>query len=50
MKTFARVLALLAVAASGLLYMGIRCAYRPARGKLWILRLLAKAVTPCHSA
>ena len=46
MKTIARLLALLSLAASGLLYVRIRAPIDPLRGSLWILRLLAEAVTP----
>ena len=46
MKTIARVLAVLSVAASSLLYARIRCPINPLKGSLWILRLLAEAVTP----
>ncbi|HET7269726.1 MAG TPA: alpha/beta hydrolase [Rubrobacter sp.] len=46
MKTIARLLAFLSVAASCLLYVRIRAPMNPLRGSLWILRLLAEAVTP----
>ena len=46
MKTIARLLAFLSVAASGLLYVRIRAPINPLLGSLWILRLLAEAVTP----
>ena len=46
MKTIARLLAFLSVAASSLLYVRIRAPINPLRGSLWILRLLAEAVTP----
>src|SRR5215207_4143981 len=46
MKTMARLLAFLSVAASSLLYVRIRAPINPLRGSLWILRLLAAAVTP----
>ena len=44
MKTIARLLAFLSVAASGLLYVRIRAPINPLLGSLWILRLLAEAV------
>src|SRR5215208_837713 len=46
MKTIARLLAFLSVVASSLLYLRIRAPINPLRGSLWILRLLAEAVTP----
>jgi acetyl esterase/lipase len=46
MKTIARLLAILSAAASSLLYVRIRAPINPVRGSLWILRLLAEAVTP----
>jgi len=46
MKTIARLLAFLSVAPSSLLYVRIRAPISPLRGSLWILRLLAEAVTP----
>ena len=46
MKTIARLLAFLSVVASSLLYVRIRAPINPLRGSLWILRLLAEAVTP----
>ena len=46
MKTVARMLAFLSVAASGLLYVQIRAPINPLQGTLWILRLLAEAMTP----
>ena len=46
MKTIARLLAFLSVAPSSLLYVRIRAPINPLRGSLWILRLLAEAVTP----
>ena len=46
MKTMARLLAVLSVAASSLLYVRIRAPIGPLRGSLWILRLLAAALTP----
>jgi acetyl esterase/lipase len=46
MKTIARLLASLSVAVSSLLYVRIRAPINPLRGSLWILRLLAEAVTP----
>jgi acetyl esterase/lipase len=46
MKTIARLLAFLSVAASSLLYVRIRAPINPLRGSLWILRLLAEAMTP----
>src|SRR5215208_308349 len=45
MKTIARLLAFLSVAPSSLLYVRIRAPINPLRGSLWILRLLAEAVT-----
>src|SRR5215217_4505041 len=46
MKTIARLLAFLSVAPSSLLYVRIRAPIYPLRGSLWILRLLAEAITP----
>ena len=46
MKTMARLLAFLSVAASSLLYMRVRAPINPLNRNLWILRLLAGAVTP----
>src|SRR5215211_992427 len=46
MKTIARLLAFLSVAVSSLLYVRIGHPINPLRGILWILRLLAEAVTP----
>src|SRR5829696_3776497 len=46
MKTIARLLAFLSAAASSLLYVRIRAPINPLRGTLWILRLLAEAMTP----
>jgi len=46
MKTIARLLAFLSVAASSLLYVRIGHPINPLRGILWILRLLAEAITP----
>src|SRR5918995_316053 len=46
MKTVARLLAFLSVVASSLLYVRIRAPINPLRGTLWILRLLAEAMTP----
>jgi hypothetical protein len=46
MKTIARLLAFLSVAPSSLLYVRIRAPINPLRGSLWILRLLAEAITP----
>lgn len=46
MKTIARLLAFLSVAASSLLYVRIGHPINPLRGSLWILRLLAEAATP----
>src|SRR5215208_1906904 len=46
MKTIARLLAFLSVAPSSLLYVRIRAPIYPLRGSLWILRLLAEAMTP----
>jgi hypothetical protein len=46
MKTIARLLAFLSAAASSLLYVRIRAPINPMRGSLWILRLLAEAITP----
>jgi acetyl esterase/lipase len=46
MKTVARLLAFLSVVASGLLYVRIGHPINPLRGNLWILRLLAEAMTP----
>jgi acetyl esterase/lipase len=46
MKTLARLLALLSVATSSLLYVRIGHPINPLRGSLWMLRLLAEAVTP----
>lgn len=46
MKTIARLLAFLSVASSSLLYVRIGHPINPLRGILWILRLLAEAVTP----
>lgn len=46
MKTMTRLLAFLSVAASSLLYVRIRAPMTPLKGTLWILRLLAEAVTP----
>jgi acetyl esterase/lipase len=46
MKTMARLLAVLSVAASSLLYVRIRAPIGPLRGSLWILRLFAEALTP----
>jgi acetyl esterase/lipase len=45
-KTVARLLAFLSVAVSSLLYVRIGHPINPLRGILWILRLLAEAVTP----
>ena len=45
-KTVARLLAFLSVAASGLLYVWIGHPINPLRGSVWILRLLAEAMTP----
>jgi hypothetical protein len=46
MKTIARLLAFMSVAPSSLLYVRIRAPINPMGGSLWILRLLAKAMTP----
>src|SRR5918994_4789216 len=46
MKTIARLLAFLSVALSSLLYVRISAPINPLRGTLWILRLLAEAITP----
>ena len=46
MKTIARLLAFLSVAAGGLLHVRIGHPINPLRGILWILRVLAEAVTP----
>jgi acetyl esterase/lipase len=46
MKTIARLLAFLSAAASSLLYVRIGHPNNPMRGTLWILRVLAEAVTP----
>lgn len=46
MKTIARLLVFLSVAPSSLLYVRIRAPIDPLRGSLWILRLLAEAMTP----
>jgi hypothetical protein len=46
MKTIVRLLAILSAAASSLLYVRIRAPINPLRGSVWILRLLAEAVTP----
>jgi acetyl esterase/lipase len=46
MKTIARLLAFMSVAPSSLLYVRIRAPINPQRGSLWILRLLAEAMTP----
>ena len=46
MKTIARLLAFLSVAVSSLLYVPIGHPINPMRGILWILRLLAEAITP----
>ena len=46
MKTVARLLAFLSVAPSSLLYVRIMAPINPLRGILWILRLLAEAITP----
>jgi acetyl esterase/lipase len=46
MKTIARLLAFLSAATSSLLYVRIRAPMTPLRGSLWILRLLAEAITP----
>src|SRR5215207_8001925 len=46
MKTIARLLAFLSVAASSVLYVRIGHPINPLRGILWILRLLAEAMTP----
>ena len=46
MKTIARLLAFLSVVASSLLYVRIGHPINPLRGILWILRLLAEAITP----
>ena len=46
MKTIARLLAFLSVAVSSLLYVRIGHPINPLRGILWILRLLAEAITP----
>ena len=46
MKTIARLLAFLSVAASSLLYVRIRAPIGLLKGSLWILRLLAEALTP----
>src|SRR5215208_540254 len=46
MKTIARLLAFLSVVASSLLYVRIRAPINSLRGSLWILRLLAEAMTP----
>jgi acetyl esterase/lipase len=46
MKTIARLLAFMSVVASSLLYVRIRAPINPLRGSLWILRLLAEAMTP----
>ena len=46
MKTIARLFAFLSAAASSLLYARIRAPINPLKGSLWILRLLAGAVTP----
>ena len=46
MKTVARLLAFLSVAVSSLLYVRIGHPINPLRGILWILRLLAEAITP----
>src|SRR5829696_2351987 len=46
MKTVARLLAFLSVAVSSLLYVRIGHPINPMRGTLWILRLLAEAITP----
>ena len=46
MKIIARLLAFLSVAASGVLYLRIRAPISPLKGNLWIVRLLAGAVTP----
>ena len=45
-KTVARLLAFLSVAVSSLLYVRIGHPINPLRGILWILRVLAEAVTP----
>jgi hypothetical protein len=45
-KTVARLLAFLSVAVSSLLYVRIGHPINPLRGILWILRLLAEAMTP----
>jgi hypothetical protein len=45
MKTVARLLAFVSVVASGLLYVRIEHPINPLRGSLWILRLLAEAMT-----
>jgi acetyl esterase/lipase len=46
MKTIARLLAFMSVAPSSLLYVRIRAPINPLRGSVWILRLLAEAITP----
>jgi hypothetical protein len=46
MKSIARLLAFLSMAASSLLYVRIGHPINPLRGTLWILRLLAEALTP----
>ena len=45
MKIIARLLAFLS-AASGVLYVRIRCPIGPLKGSLWMLRLLVEALTP----
>ena len=45
-KTIARLLACLSAAVSSLLYVRIRAPINRLRGTLWILRLLAEAITP----
>jgi acetyl esterase/lipase len=46
MKTIARLMAFVTVAACGLLYMRLRAPVTPMKGVLWICRLLAEALTP----
>jgi len=46
MKPIARLLAFLSAAPTSLLYVRIRAPITPLRGTLWILRLLAEALTP----
>src|SRR5688572_13815415 len=46
MKTIARLLALVSLAASGLLYVHMRAPITPMKGLLWLLRLLTGALTP----